>query len=349
MRVYPIPTYCFIVALIFGLKFDSIAQDNIPSTKGFGGYIFLLPGYFAVESNLLVAGPPLVGDVGNHSINSIFEAPQSQNSFAFGFAGELNYTFSKSRTQLFFGNRLEDILRLDVPFGFGIRQELPDKSILAMSFLLTPLELLFWSDPFVENVERKETYLFYPGVRFRWGRILKTGLEFTATFRQYDFREEKSGDWLVSQARLDPAHQHHIDRNGKVLKLMGLYRIDVKKHRFEPAVRYVLDDRNGKAISQSGFSLQLTYIYRTPKALLDVNLLLGSRSADEIHPVYGESLNTKRIGAAITTIIPIKLFNSKKWGILLTAEILQEIASISFYNTRVASAFVGIMWRNQKT
>ena len=336
----------YLIVIFSVISLQAFGQDDIPDSAGFTGYFFLLPGVFYGQSNVVSAGPPLLGDIGNATISSIDEEPETNQAFAFGAAGELSYKFKDSRTQVFFGNRLEDILRLDVPFGIGIRQELPDKSILAGSFLLTPLELLFWSDPFVEGIARKETYLFYPGIRIRWGRILGTGLELTLTGRQYSFERESSGNWLYNQGRLSQEELKLLNRNGEILKLMLLYRIDIKKHRFEPAFRYIFDERFGKAISQNGYSLQLTYIYRINNIILDFNFLYGQRFADEIHPVYAENLRSDGYGAAFTTIVPFKKFKSSVLAAIVSAEALVENASIKFYNSSISSVFVGVMWKH---
>ena len=108
-----------IVVLCVVLTLPSIpgvAQDDIPQSDGFSGYLLSGPGVFSVKSNLLVTGPPLVQDGGNATVESVFGAPRSKTAMAFPFSGEINYTMAKSRTQIFFGDRLEDILRLDVPF-----------------------------------------------------------------------------------------------------------------------------------------------------------------------------------------------------------------------------------------
>jgi len=325
-----------------------IAQDNIPKTSGFSGFVLGAPGYFNVESNLIVTGSPLLKDVGSPQIESIFAAPSSQSAPAFILGGELDYTFASTRTQLFFGNRLEDILRLDIAFGLGVRQELPDESILAGSFLFTPLQLKFWSDPYIEGEDRKGTDLNFPGFRLRWGRILGTGLELTVTDRFYRFDEEKSGDWLIGEGRLDPAKQPMLDRDGDILRLQALYRIDVKPHRFEPVIRYVNDYHNGAAIANKGFSLQVTYLYLSPKVVLDANLVYGKRKADEVHPVYDKVLDADRWGAALAAFIPVTLFETSGWNVFAGAEVFQENANIDFFDSRIASISAGLIWRYRR-
>jgi hypothetical protein len=346
MRI--VPAVLSAAVLLFAAVQPVLAVDSIPTTSGFSGFVLVGPGYFNVETNLIVTGSPLLDDVSNASIDSIFASPQSQTVPALLVGAELNYTFASTRTQLFFGNRLEDILRLDLAVGLGARQELPDGSIIAASVLTTPLDLKVWADPYVEGEDRTRTELDFPGVRLRWGRILNTGLELTATAREYRHDEEHSGDWLVGQGRLTPDQQPLLDRDGDILTLQALYRIDVAQHRFEPAIRYIDDDHDGAALAKKGYALKLTYLFRSPKVVLDANVLYGTREADEIHPIYGKVLDTDRWGAALSAFIPIKAFKSSRLSVFITGEIFQENANIDFYDARVASLSAGLVWRHNR-
>jgi len=334
--------------VVFSLR-PALAQDSVPETSGFSGYFLAAPAYFKVESNLIATGAPLLDDVGNDVIQSIFAAPESRSSPALLIGGELDYTFANTRTQVFFGNRLEDLLRLDLVVGLGVRQELPDKSILAASVLATPLDLKVWSDPFVEGQARSRTGLDLPGMRLRWGRIMSTGLELTATYREFRFDTETSGDWLIGQGRLNPTDQPLLNRDGTSRRLQALYRIDVaQKHRFEPAIRYVVDDLDGAAVANKGFGLQLTYLYRIPKLILDANVLYGRREADALHPVYGQVLESDRYGIAVSAFIPVKRFKSSVLNLVIGAEAFREDANIAFYDSSIESVSVGILWRHIK-
>ena len=297
----------------------------------------------------MVTGPPLIDDLANQQIQSIFERPKQQNTPALPLSGEINYAFARSRTQLFFGIRLEDILRLDAPIGLGIRQELPDKSIIAASFLLTPTDLKFWADPYVENEDRIKTGLSFRGVRLRWGRILKTGLELTATYRRYQYDDEKSGNWLISQGRLNPNDKPSLSRDGEVLRLQALYRIEVKQqHRFEPALRYVDNRHDGEAIANNGVSFQLTYLYLSPKILLDFNLGFGQRKAQGVHPVYGTTLETDRLGGAVSIFYPVKRYESSALSLVLIGEYFREDVNVDFFDTRIGMILFGIAWRHRR-
>ena len=325
------------------------AQDQIPETSGFSGFFLAGFGQFDVASNLLARGTPLRDDVGHPRIASIFDAPSSNSSPGMVATGEVSYTFSSTRTQLFFGNRLEDLLRLDLVFGLGVRQEIGGAGILAVSALMTPAELQFWADPYVEGEDRQSTDMNFPGFRLRWGQIFGTGLELTITDRFYRFDEESSGDWLISQNRLDPEQQPLLDRNGDILRIQALYRVDVKdRHRFEPAVRWVDDDHDGAAVATTGYSLQLTYLYRSRKVILDAIVAYGSREAKETNPIYRTLLETDRKTAALTAFIPVKKFKSSVLNAVVGGEIYRESTNIEFYDSSIDMIFAGVLWRHIK-
>jgi hypothetical protein len=339
-----------VAAILLALAWHPLAaQDAIPETSGFSGFVLAGVAHFDVGSNLIVRGTPLLNDVGDSQIPSIFDAPSSNSSPGLFASGEVNYTFSGTRTQLFFGNRLEDLLRLDLVFGFGVRQEIKGAGIVAVSALMTPADLTFWADPYVEGEDRQPTDLNFPGFRLRWGEIFGTGLELTVTDRFYRFDDESSGDWLISENRLDPADQPLLDRDGDILRIQALYRFDVKKrHRFEPAVRWVDDDHDGAALATSGYSLRLTYLYRSPKVVLDANVIYGSREAKETNPIYGTLLEADRWAAAFTAFIPVKRFKSSVLSVAVGGEVFREDANIDFYDSSIDMLFAGVIWRHIK-
>jgi len=324
------------------------AQDEIPQTSGFSGYVLAIPGVFVISNSLLASGAPLLDDVGSKQISSIFASPESNAAPAFPVAGELNYTFSKSRTQLFFGNKFEDIIRLDVAFGLGARQDIGSAGILVANFLFTPLELKFWSDPYIEGEDRVKTELNFPGFRIRWGRIFKTGLELTTTVRQYRHEDERSGEWLVSQGRLDVNQLSLLNRDGEFLRLKLLYKIKLKQHRLVPAFRYTFHNHQGDAVANNQQSFLLDYIYLSPKIVFDAKLIYGKRKADTIHPVYNQILEGDRYGIALAALFPVNLFNGQGWNILVSGEYVKENANIDFFNSQLAGFNAGLMWRHRR-
>ncbi|MCL1595419.1 MAG: DUF2860 domain-containing protein [Actinomycetia bacterium] len=345
-RAREVAICCFTLLIVMTAN-SVLAIDSIPKNSGFSGFILAAPGSFGVENNLAVrASPPLLDDVGNPQIASIFESPSLRSVPSLLFAGELNYTFASTRTQVFLGNRIEDLLRLDVSFGFGLRQELSDGSILAGSILATPTEMKVWSDPYVEGMDRVKTYRDAPGARLRWGRILKTGLEATLTYRKYRHDQETSGSWLIDQGRLDSSQQSLLDRNGNIWNAQVSYRMKSGSHVFEPAIRYTDNDFDGSAMANKGPSIRLTYLYITPKLVLDANMLYHGYKGKEVHPIYGEVLDARRWGATLTAFYD--LFKAKRLRAMLSVEYVREDANIDFFDSSVRSISVGVIWRYRR-
>lgn len=341
--------YVFLSLIIWGAypSHSVFAQDNIPDSTGLSGFVLIGPGYSDISTNLVASGSPMIGAVGFKTIASIYDSPEARGMPSFAFAGEVNYTFGKSRTQLFFGNRLEDILRLDVAYGVGVRQELKDKSIVAASVLFTPLTLKFFADPFVENEERNKTKMDQPGIRLRWGKMFKTGLELTLTLRKFQFEEDKSGAWLIDQGRLEEFQKGLLIRNGSVWKAQILYRIEFnKKHRLEPTIRYIYDDREGGAIAGQGYVLKLTYLYITPKFILDINVLYDQSKGKQTHPIYDKILDNDRSGIAFNAIVPIKKYTTSRLNVFAGFEVFRENSTIAFYSSTIQWVNVGFIWRH---
>ena len=118
--------------------------------------------------------------------------------------------------------------------------------------------------------------------------------------------------------------------------------------RFEPAIRYAYDNHKGGAIANSGFSLRLTYLYFSPKVVLDVNLGYGKRKADEAHPVYGEVLDANRWGVALAAFIPVTLFEKSGFSVFVGGEVFRENVNVDFFDSKIASLNVGLIWRHRR-
>ncbi len=339
---------CISTLLSVGIWFFAnplFAQLNIPDSSGFAGYATVLPGYIVGTTSQFAEGAPALGEISDQKVNSIFERPGQKSTGMLGAGGEINYTFGKSRTQLFLGNRFEDLLRLDVVFGVGIRQELKDSSIIALSLLYTPTRLKVWSDPYIENQERRRTALAFPGMRFRWGRMFGSELEITATARFYRLDDENSGDWLVTQNRLDVDELGKLDRNGIGYRLQALYLFSFGKHNFLPAFRYRIDNHDGKAIANQGYLTKFTYLYRTKRIILDINAGYGQVWAQEENPIYQSTLESNRYVFGLTAIAPVKLFKSSVLSLMFYSEYYSENANIDFYDSSFGVVSLGVIWK----
>jgi len=177
--------------------------------------------------------------------------------------------------------------------------------------------------------------------------MFKTGLELTAQYRRSELDEERSGDWLIGEARLSPAEKPLLTRDGKIWKVQFIYRIKAgKRHVFEPTLRYTNWDLDGAAMAHAGPSLQLTYLYLTPKLVLDANVLWHTHRSDVVHPVYGKKLDVDRYGFALTAFYD--LFHSKRWRAFASLDVFREDANIAFFESDASMLLIGAIWRHQR-
>jgi hypothetical protein len=321
------------------------AQDVIPQTTGFGGAGVFALAVYSGRTNFFASGPPLLGAITRPVISSIFAAPEQLKAPGIAVGGEVNYTFAKSRTQLFTLAGLEDVIQFDVAIQIGVRQELPDKSILTVNGIVTPLPPRLWVDPYVAGVPRDPAKGQFPGFRIGWRHILGTGLELTFTDRLFIFDAEQSGQWLVSQGQLAPADTVLLNRNGDNLSVRAAYRLRTGRHRFEPSVTYERDNRDGAAMANDGFSARLNYRYLQPQIVLDANIAYGQRKHDAVHPIYGVRISRDRVGASLTAALPIEVLGSKQWNLWSTVEYIFESANADFFEQRITAVTLGVGWR----
>ena len=111
----------------------------------------------------------------------------------------------------------------------------------------------------MENEDRSPTELSFPGFRYRLTGIMNTGFNFVANLRWYRFKEERSWTWLIDQERLDPNLQSLLERDHKVIRLEGSYRLRFKNHIVPPSIQYVDDDHKGEAMAVCGYGLEWNY------------------------------------------------------------------------------------------
>ena len=84
--------------------------------------------------------------------------------------------------------------------------------------------------------------------------------------------------------------------------------------------------------------------YRTPKLVVDANLVLGTHKADAVHPVYGMVKEGDRLGGSVALFFD--LFNKKRWRAYAMAEYFTETANIDFFDSKVSALSIGAFWRH---
>ncbi len=340
-----IKTVLLVTGSLLFLAIPLLAIDKIPNESGFSGYANLGAAYARVKSNTVVGIKSY--EVGNKRITSLDESPDSENTGLPVVNIELRYTFAPQRAQVFFGNSLEDLLRLDTTGQLGFRQELGDGSIVAAGFVFSSQPTEVWEDPYVINEDREETDRSSKGGRLTWDRILGSELQLEYTYRKIDIDTERSGTFLG----LSPEDARLLDRNGKQHTAEILYRFfrGEKKHRFVPSFRYIRYDLDGEAMGNDTYMFQFSYGYEGTKFALVANAMISTSDYDKRHPIYNKTREDDEWGGAIIVFyrkpfgwqVPSFL---KGWSLWANGAYYESDANIDFYDSSAEMYAAGVLF-----
>ena len=289
-----------ILVFLLVLASTGYAQPaRIPQESGFSGFVSGGAGFWRVEDNMVKK----IGGfrVSDDDINSIDDKPKSETSVTPIFTYNLRYTFASTRTQIFLGSQLEDLLRFDTTTLLGVRQELPDQSILGVAYVFAPFVSEVYRDPYRENTNRDGTDRNINGVRLSYENILSSDFSFQYTYRNIDLSTESSGS--DPALGLTGSEQDRLDRNGDQHDLEVLYRYVVEsggsKHTFLPSFQYSYFDLDGSAMTYDYFLFNLNYRFDVQKFAIAVNGYYGYADYDKRNPIFGKTREDDRYGFSV--------------------------------------------------
>jgi hypothetical protein len=323
----------------------ALAIEPIPETSGWRGFALVGAGYLEFETNQ-VAGNTIV-DIGNTTINSVNDSPESDSASLPVITGEVNYTFG-NRSQVFFGTSLEDAVTLDAVTQLGLRKDLGSAGAIQGSFLFSGIPGEVWEDPYAEGVERDATDRDSSGMRFQWDRIMGSAFEFTLSYRDVSIDTERSGEGVLSVA-CDATCQDLLVRDGDqyTVDVSYLFRLgqgERPRHLLRPMVRYRIDDRDGDAIAGDGYRLQLSYIYLGEGFTVASNVAVGSQSYDEANPIYGVKTDSD-LFAVDTTLFYRLPTESGRWQLVGNLLWGEDDSDVDFHDNQAFMVSVGAMYR----
>jgi len=337
-------------ALFIGLliAFTSSAYGQptgIPQESGFSGFVNAGAGLWRVENNMVKK----IGffKIGDSNIDSYRDNPDSEYSVTPILNLNLRYTFASTRTQIFLGNQLEDLLRLDTTSQIGVRQELPDQSVIGISYIYSALVTEVYKDPYDTTGSRSGTDRNINGVRLSYDKILSTDLSFQYTYRNIDIDKERSGRQLVSDGVITDSQTDRLVRDGDQHDVEFLYRHVLEdggvKHTLIPSFKYSRFDLDGDAMSNNAILFNLNYRYDMERFAFNVNGYYGYADYDERNPIYNKTRNDNRYGFGIIGFY--KRFLDVQ-GLNLTANVLinRQDSNIDFYDSEIDLYFLSVLY-----
>ena len=335
--------YVCLACMLSLFSTTAFAIDPIPKESGFSGFLGLGAGINRIKSNM-IAGNRFF-DISDDRISAPLGSPDSETKGLPSVNFELNYTFADTRTQIFFGNSLEDMLRFDLAALLGVRQDLRNFGIVSASFVFNGLPTEVWKDPYDTTRKRDDTDRTSNGIRLTWDKIMGSRFQIKTTFRDTEIDKERSGMSLA----LTPAQRDMLRRDGDFFKTEALYRLKLNEnHRLAPAFIYTKEDLDGDAMSTDTFDFQLTYLYARDRIAMAVNGLIGTSENDKRNPIFNKTQKDDRYAASVAAFYrmpdwkPMGCRAFSFWG---RVAYFKSDANISFYETEFTAASAGVMLR----
>lgn len=334
-----------IAAVFLSISIQALAIEPIPNQSGFSGYIQPGVGYLNIKSNMVAefAGFNLSKD----SINSLSDEPNSESTGIVTLPFEIDYTFAGTRTQLFLGSQLVDLLRFDFSQQLGVRQEVGGLGLFQAGILFSGIPSKVWKDPYVVNQNRKETTRDSTGARLIWDQIFGSGFQVQYTYRNINISSEKSGESLPSLSSED---RRRLRRDGDIHQGSVLYRFKIdQKNRLTPEFILGYDDREGDARKNTNIGAQLTYSYLADPVNLILNGYYSYADYDKKNPIYNKTQedDTYGVGGTVYYKNPWNwsLLGSKPMDFFVTGAYYYNDSNIDFYKEQVVLGTVGVLLR----
>jgi hypothetical protein len=336
-----------IMVLAFTLLFCAnlaTALEPIPKESGFSGFIRPGVGYLNFKSNMVASF--LGYDLSDKKTDSLEDSPDSQSTGIVLVPFSLAYTFGSTRTQLFLGTDLTDLIRFDYSQQFGVKQEIGRLGILQGGILFSGIPAKVWKDPYVVDRNRDETSRTSNGGRLAWDRIFGSQLQLQYTYRKIDISSEKSGDFLG----LTSADKKLLERDGDRHVGEVVYRFRfAEKHTLNPAFIYTNDDRDGDAMKSDAYDFLLTYGYNGDTFKFTGNAFIGWADYDDKNPIYDKKQDDDRFGIQGTLYYENpwswSLFGSKPMNFFVAAAFVDTDSNIDFYDQEATMVTAGVFFK----
>jgi len=319
------------------------ALDPISNQSGFSVYIQPGLGYLNIKSNTVAK--VLSFDLSDQKISDLNDEPDSQSTVLFTVPFKLAYTFAGTRTEVFLGTDVGDLLSFDTAQQLGVKQGVGSLGVFQAGLLFSG-NVRVWKDPYVTGQNRDDTDRRNVGGQLVWDKIFGSDLELEYSLRKVDIGSEKSGQFLG----LTNSEQDRLDRNGTVHSLSAGYGIKFGgNHRLTPQITLSYADLDGEAMANTGVDLQLRYIYDGDPITLVLNGYVGQADYDKSNPVFGKTRDDDSYGVTATVYYKNPwgwaLFGSEPMKFFVTGAYTAVDSNIDFYNQEAVLGMAGIAFR----
>jgi hypothetical protein len=173
-----------------------------------------------------------------------------------------------------------------------------------------------------------------------------SAFELTFSYRDISVDTERSGQGVTSVACTE-ACQRLLRRDGDQYfwDVAYLFRLgDGQRHLLRPRLRYIMDDRDGAAVSNDAYWAQLSYIFMGQGYNVVTNLAAGSSSHDDPNPIFGRKTDSDRF-AIDTTLLYRLPTESGRWQAMATLFWGEEDSDVAFHDSEAFQVGIGALYR----
>jgi hypothetical protein len=283
-------------------------------------------------------------DLSDQKISSLGDEPDSKSTMLFTVPFKLAYTFTGTRTEVFLGTDVGDLLSFDTAQQLGVKQEIGSLGLFQAGLLFSGT-VRVWKDPYVTGQNRDDTSRKNMGGQVVWDKVFGSNLELEYSLRKVDIGSEKSGEFLG----LTNSEQDRLDRNGTVHKASAGYGFKFGNHKLVPQFVLFYEDLDGEAMANTGGDLQMTWIYNGDPLAFALNGYVGLADYDKRNPVFGKTREDDRYGVSATVYYKNpwgwSLFGSEPMRFFVTGAYFGVNSNIDFYNQEAILGMAGITFR----
>ncbi|SDJ82612.1 Protein of unknown function [Ferrimonas sediminum] len=316
---------------------------NLPKQSGWSGYLGAGATYYDLSSNF-ITGNRFV-DFDNQQSRGLDSPPASDSQVAPDILVDLRYTFAEHQTQLFFGNLVQDMVRLDFSDQLGVRRQFGDWGIGSLAYLFSAAPNEVWQDPFQVENPRTKTDRDSQGVRLGWDNIADSTIGVHYSYRRIDVDQEQSGAELILMGRLTPEQALQLQRDGNRhrLDLFAHWELSQNQH-LTPALLFIERDSDGAANGGQTKGVQLTYVYRGERISGSLSGYFGERDYDEANPIFDREADAEEYGISGNLFVH-RLFDLNHWDLRLGLMYFDSSAKVDFYDTDLLGANLSLLYR----
>lgn len=314
----------------------------MPEESGVSGSIVAGVASAKYSSNM-IAGPG--GDLGNKTIEGLDQTPGAETNTSPLFTGELTYTFAPSKTQIYFGSELEDLVRYDLTFQLGVRKQLESKTTLYGAFLFSGVPTKIYADPYVINSPRNETDRDSSGFRLGAQNLFKTGLGLELSIREIDVNDELSGAQLLSDGAITSDEQASLQRDGEHVDITANFVLPLSKgHLIVPELSFESFDLDGEARSRDAMRVKLSYFYTSMRWSLITTAYYSVADYNARNPIFNVTEEVDTLGAS-AVLTYNQLFGAEDLSLFTSVAAGSSDSNIDFYDQEAITGSLGVIYQ----